>query len=380
MINKDKRLFLLKQLAGQNQEIDLFEEIFYQFPDIIQSVDDDGKIVSFNAKAMELLGYTADELMGMSVFDLYAPEVREDLRRGFTELKLKGQKEGVQSKVITKNKQIIDVEVRSLSLYDSEGKFVKTLSILRDMRELNALRSSLMQQSKLAAIGELASGIMHDIRNPLSIIMTYNEMIEDSLSEPNLSSIKNASQKIEKASSRIERLTKHLREFVRLEADEPASFTIKELIDECLLMVESRIAASGVKLINNEVHLITKKIIGRPNRLEQVFINLIGNACDACLKKNGPKEVYILAKEIDGAVEISIKDTGSGIKQEDLPSIFDAFFTTKPKGQGTGLGLSISKGIIHDQGGSINVSSVYGEGACFTVQLPFDCHVPLNRE
>lgn len=375
----EKKLFLLKELAGTNKEIDLFEEIFYQFPDIIHSVDEQGCIVAFNAKACELLGYSADELLGMSVFDVYAPEVREDLKKGFNELKRKGQKEGVQSKVITKSREIIDVEVRSLSLYDSQGSFVKTLSILRDMRELNYLRSSLIQQSKLAAIGELAAGIMHDIRNPLSIIVTYNELIEMALGMRDFARIKKASEKIGKAAQRIERLSNHLREFVRAEADEPQEFKISELVEESLLMVETRIMQSGVNL-QNTLQDCEYTVVGRLNRLEQVIINLISNACDACADRLGEKIVSIKAKKNQDHIAIHIKDNGSGIKKENLANIFDAFFTTKPKGKGTGLGLSICKGIIEDQGGTIDVISEFGKGAEFIVSLPFDCSVPLKKD
>ena len=376
---EDRKLFFLKELSGGDSNIDLFEEIFYQFPDMIHSVDEEGNIIAFNAKVAETLGYESEELLGKSIFDIYAPELRDALRKGFKELKLLGQKDSIASKIITKSGELIDVEVRSLSLYDQQGNFVKTLSILRDMRELNTLRSSLIQQNKLAAIGELSSGIMHDIRNPLSIILSYSELLESELSQGNIADVQKANSRIAAAASRIGKLTNHLREFVRAKADDPSEFTISQLIDECLMMVESRIYKSGVTL-DNQAAKCEDVIIGRPNRLEQVMMNLISNACDACASADtDEKVVQIRAEKVPSGIVVTVKDSGQGIKEGDIAHIFDAFFTTKPKGEGTGLGLSICKGIIDDQGGEISVTSTYGSGAEFKVLLPWDCRASTTK-
>ena len=159
--------------VGELKE-NIFEQIVEHFPDIIHSVDANGTIVSTNAFASDLLGYTQEELIGKSVYDIYPPDIKKSVSKGFEELKKEGFKDRIESKLISRSGEIIDVEIRSLSLYNKNGKFIRTFSIIRDMREINFLKEQLVQQGKLAALGELAAGIMHDIRNPLTVINSYN--------------------------------------------------------------------------------------------------------------------------------------------------------------------------------------------------------------
>lgn len=378
-----KNLFLFKELGGEHKETDLFHEVFFNFPDMIHSVDDDGHIVAFNKKATELLGYTPEELYGKIVFEIYAPEIRDNVRAGLNELKKHGQKVVSESKLITKSGEIIDVEIRSMSLYDADGHFVKTLSIIRDIRELKYLKAGLVQQAKLASIGELACGIMHDIRNPLSVIYSYTEMLEMLIAQGQMEKVPAILSKVHMAAGKIEKLTNNLREFSRVSAAAPETFQLKDLINESILMVESKVRKYGLEIIN-ECENTDLVLVGRFNRLEQVIMNLLSNAADACHEIN--KEVY--AKDHEGKrfegiitikalvpantkeVHISVIDNGPGIKPENMEQIFTAFFTTKPKNIGTGLGLSICSGILKEEGGSMQVQSELGHGANFTVVLP----------
>ena len=139
-------------------------------------------------------------------------------------------------------------------------------------------------------------------------------------------------------------------------------------MDDCLLMVENRAHDSGANINCHNIEQSTK-ILGRENQLEQVIINLLSNACDAV---NGQpnKSIDVNFYEDESWSEITVQDYGEGIKKENLEHIFDAFFTTKPKGVGTGLGLSISFAIIQDHGGELRVDSSPGKGAKFTIKLP----------
>lgn len=384
-----KNLFLFSEIGGSSTETDLFHEIFFNFPDMIHSVDDNGKICAFNKKATELLGYSPQELMGKDIFEIYAPEIRDLVTKGLEELKNHGHKIVSESKLITKKGEIIDVEIRSLSLYDKAGSFVKTLSIVRDIRELKHLKAGLVQQAKLASIGELACGIMHDIRNPLSVIYSYSEMVETLIQQPDplskVEKIKTILPKIQLAANKIEKLTNNLREFSRISAQAKEKFLLKDLINESILVVESKIKKNGIDLIN-ECAQSDLSIIGRFNRLEQVIMNLLSNAADACSeidKEKFQKEnnrryqgEIVISSAIDpvnsNEFTVTIKDNGPGIKPENLEQIFTAFFTTKPKNIGTGLGLSICSGIIKEEDGKISVKSELGKGASFSIQLPIN--------
>ena len=227
------------------------------------------------------------------------------------------------------------------------------------------------QQTKLAVIGELASGVMHDIRNPLSAISSFNNyMLKQAIHNCDIKRMDKCQKGIEKAVIRIQRLSNHLRDFSRGEVEEPSEFIIKDFIDDSLLITKSRIGESGAS-VNVDYGPNDLKIIGRPHKLEQVLINLISNASDAVKIRKGAK-IEITVEEESTTIALVIKDNGTGIKKEHLDRIFESFFTTKPRGSGTGLGLSICAGIIKDQGGQILVESTYGEGTTFKLILPKD--------
>lgn len=356
---------------------DIFEQLFQSFPDIIHSVNTKGLIVSTNQRAVELLGYSRDELVGKNIFDLYSDDIKAQVMKGFKELKKEGIKERIESKLKTKDGSIIPVEIRSFSLYDQNNNFVKTFSILRDMRELNNLKSQVIQQSKLAAIGELASGIMHDIRNPLSIISSYNSLLTEAITKKDVKTLEKCQKSIEKAAKRIERITAHLRRFTRQELETPEMFLLSNILEDSLLMVEGRIKDTDTN-IDNQLRTSIVTLVGRPNQLEQVFINILSNACDA-MTKTETRELIISAEETADSVSVSFKDTGVGIKEKDLEHIFETFYTTKAKDEGTGLGLSICSRIMKQEGGKILVKSQFGKGSEFIVVIPKHVNKPLVK-
>jgi PAS domain S-box-containing protein len=352
-----------------DDSVNIFEGIFENFPDMIHSVDAAGKIVATNRKATDLLGYTKEELIGMSVFDIYPKSISEAVRIGFEELKRDGVKERIESKLLAKDGTIIDVEIRSLSVYDSEGNFVKTFTVIRDMRELNQLKLQLIQQSKLAAIGELATGIVHDIRNPLSVIVAYNnDVLPKVIASGDLKKMQTIQIKMEKAAARIAKICDHLRAFGRNEVESPESVNVSSFVDDCLLMVGPRIQAAGARLINR-VQGSSLTAVFRVAQLEQVLINLLANAADA-VEKQVIKEIEISA-EIEGEMLVlRVTDSGPGIDPRIHEQIFESFFTTKDRNKGTGLGLSICRGIVSNNQGSLTFASEVGEGATFILKLP----------
>ena len=347
----------------------IFEQIVEHFPDIIHSVDSNGIIVSTNEIAVSLLGYSKEELIGKSIYDIYPQDMRDNVKKGFEQLKKEGFKDGIESKLISKTGEIIDVEIRSLSLYNSSGKFIRTFSIVRDMRQINFLKQQLVQQSKLAAIGELAAGIMHDVRNPLTVINSYNNVfLKEAIESGDKELLYKCQKAIEKSSERIQRLSDHMRSFTRSDVEPLIEVDLEELLNDCLLMLETKIKYTGA-ILKNEVKNCNLKFKCYPNRLEQVIINLVANACDA-IENSKDKFVTLTASENFNSVIIKISDSGPGISEENKLKIFESFFTTKVKGNGTGLGLSISQGIIYELGGAITLNSEKGKGAEFTISIP----------
>jgi len=359
------------------RDADIFEILLNSFPDMIHSIDDDGNIVYTNKTAEALLGYTRDELLAMNIRQIYADEVLEAVERGFVDLKEKGDK-NVESLLKAKDGTRIPVEIRSFSIYDDEGNFIRTFSILRDIREIKELQQSLVHAGRLAAIGELSSGVAHDINNPLTVTLLSNEMMLNELARTDVSTdkrmerIKSFATDIQKATRSIQKLADHLRNFSRGMAEKYEVVDIYDSIADALFITNNKVLTANVKVVNN-VKIGQHLVNAYPYHMEQVFVNLIGNACDAMAGR--PERQLTLSIEPcrrDDADywKCDVKDTGTGIPKELFEDIFQSFFTTKEKEKGTGLGLSISRGIIRDHKGDIEVTSEVGKGSTFSVFLP----------
>ena len=222
----------------------VFEQLLDRFPDIIQSVDEDGVLVYVNRRATELLGYERDELLGMNIRDLYAREVWPGLEKGFAHLKAHGSLQGVESMVQARDGTRIPVEIRSFAVYDEDGDFLRTFSILRDVREVRDLRDRLIHSNRLAAIGELAACIAHDISNPLAVVQLYGEMLQRELETVALddgAAFDDILSGIRRAARTIERLVSHLRDFSRKQQMETAPVDMPSLIEDALFLVSGRI-------------------------------------------------------------------------------------------------------------------------------------------
>ena len=225
----------------------MFELLLDGFPDIIQSVDADGTIVYANRRAAQLLGYAPAELLGKNVTEIYAPEVLDKVRHGFAKLKTTGNLTVNESLLIDQTGNRIPVEIRSFAVYDEDGQFLRTFSILRDIRDIKELQNSLIHAGRLAAIGELAACVAHDINNPLSVIKLYLDMLKHELQD--IAGIPAAASdlftdglaSIAKASDRIERLANHLREFSRTRENQSELVNLHQTLADALFMVTGKI-------------------------------------------------------------------------------------------------------------------------------------------
>jgi PAS domain S-box-containing protein len=360
-----------------NQNIitdDIFAIVIENFPDMIHSVDENGQIVYANAMAESLLGYTRDELRQMNINDLYAEEIREQLEQGFSALKESGE-QAVESILKDREGKSIPVEIRSFSIYDNDGNFVRTFSILRDIRKVKDLQQRLVHSARLAGIGELASGIVHDINNPLSVITMCGEMMTDILKHPErlgereCEGLQSFAVDVGRAADSIHKLVTHLRNYSRGVQEGAEPLDLHGSLQDALFLVGSKIQKAKVT-VDVEVEKGRYMIHGNANQVEQVLSNLVSNACDAMEGQDRPQLTIRAAPCVrDSAAfwKVSFSDTGPGIPRELQQEIFHSFFTTKQKGKGTGLGLSIARGIVKDHGGDIELVSEPGSGSTFSV-------------
>lgn len=226
---------------------------------------------------------------------------------------------------------------------------------------------------RLAALGTLATGVAHEINNPLAIIRESAGWMETILKKPEMADMPRKTDfekgldKIEKAVERARRITHQLLEFVRKPDKKAAETDLKALIEESAHLIHREAANKGVDIVE-ELDENVGTIMSDPYQLRQVLLNLITNAVHAT-EKSG--RITLGLENAPGeSVRIRVSDTGSGIAPENLEKIFEPFFTTKSPGKGTGLGLFVTRGIVEQLGGTIEVESTLNAGTTFTVTLP----------
>lgn len=244
--------------------------------------------------------------------------------------------------------------------------------------EKQQMKTQLIMAGKLAEIGEMSTGLAHEINNPLQIMKSEHAMIEELLSgigkstqapdQESMRLIKDSVKQIDLQIQRCKRITHGLLNFARKNDVSVQPIRIQEFIPEIIGMVEQRAQLENIHITLN-IDPELPPIMSDSNQLQQVFLNLLNNAIHA-IKNNGGGEIRISASHEDTCVNISVADNGCGIPPENMERIFLPFFTTKPVGQGTGLGLSTVLGIVKGNGGEIVVTSECDGGTVFNVLLP----------
>ncbi len=358
-----------------------FRSVTQSANDAIISADQEGAIIAWNKGSQDIFGYSEAEVLGKPLTFLMPEKFRTRHSEGIKRFHAAGESKVIGKTIefegLHKSGSLIPVEL-SLSTWSSKETIYFT-AIIRDIterkqmeEEKNKMQLKLLSSAKMATLGEIATGIAHEINQPLTYISSCIQGFKDD--------IKNNTLKIEELESevdlsyqqvcRIDKIIKHLRSFGRADDVIMAPICIETVIDNAILLLKERLRLRSINLIK-KIDPYLSPVVGNANQMEQVFINLIQNATDAFVEKKDAKITIEIPKNQD-KVEMIIKvsDNGSGIEQKDIEKIFEPFFTTKEVGKGTGLGLSIVYGIVRKHNGAITCESKRGEGTTFTITLP----------
>lgn len=259
---------------------------------------------------------------------------------------------------------------------DSDGIIRKILLIARELTSDELRKIDSMRTAQLAAIGELAAGVAHEVNNPITGIINFAQLLLDD-SEKN--SLQNQLlTRIINEGERIASIIKNLLSFAREGNQEYEPIDMVQVIETTLSLVEHQLKKDGIQ-ISTDFSQAPCPIYGNFRQLQQVILNLLSNSRFALNERypttSPEKKILISCHPVTGEdqkalIQISIRDLGTGIPQGILERLFDPFFTTKPAGQGTGLGLSISFGIIQDHGGTIKVNSIMHQFTEMLIQIP----------
>ena len=231
---------------------------------------------------------------------------------------------------------------------------------------LRRTQEQLLHSEKLAAVGQLISGVAHELNNPLTAILGYSQLLTSS-GQMGQQGIEYA-DKLYKQAQRTHRIVQNLLSFARQHKPERMAVQINHALEETLALRDYDLRMSNIR-----VHLDLAQDLpvtaADPHQLQQVFLNMVNNAVDAILERSTDGDVWVRTGTNADRIFIEITDSGPGV--QDSSRVFDPFYTTKPVGKGTGLGLSICYGIITEHGGTIRVRNVPTRGASFTIELPF---------
>jgi C4-dicarboxylate-specific signal transduction histidine kinase len=245
-----------------------------------------------------------------------------------------------------------------------------TAEMQRRERELRDKQEQLVQAGKLATLGELTTGVAHELNNPLNNIGLFVgnavDLIDLAVPEKELilGELRQAMQQVQKATEIIS----HLRTFGRAAPASREPISLRQVIERALALMGEQLRLREID-VTVDLGPVDPVVVGNAIQLEQVFINLLSNARDA-VAESPRKAIRVSGSIGSGVVEVALADTGHGIPPGMERRIFDPFFTTKQVGKGTGLGLSITYGIIKEHGGTITVVSPTGAGATFLIRLP----------
>jgi two-component system NtrC family sensor kinase len=258
----------------------------------------------------------------------------------------------------------LEFEISSFPIYNETGQAGQAILFEEDVTEKHRLEASLARAEKLAAVGQLAAGVAHEINNPLTAVIANAQLLERVLDDPEL---KDMAALIQQAGERASGVVGELLDLSRQESIDLAPVDINETLLSALALAQTRLAVGGVRL-KFAPQAGLPPVQANADRLQGMWLNLLINALDAIHGEDG--EIRIVARQEGSQVLVTISDNGQGIPPEHLERIFEPFFTTKGPDQGTGLGLSISHRAIRQIGGDIQAESQPGLGTTMTVSLP----------
>ncbi len=339
-----------QELAGKNRELALSTEyltnLLESISDGVIAVDPDGIVTRFNRAAAAILGYEAKEVTGRPFKDIFgrdfaAPRIPDDMA------------------LRARSGRMVPISERDSPIHDQSGRRIGNVKTFQDLSEIIALREQVRQRDRLAAIGEMAATVAHEIRNPLGGIRGFAAFLARDIppDDPRARLV----DKIQEGTRILDTVVNDLLEYTRPVNLNPTTVACGALLQDVVGFLNhdpARIAVSVAMPPSLHVR-------ADPEKMRQVFMNILINAVQS-IRDSG--EIAITAQADDHYVAIAFRDTGCGMDAGELERIFWPFYTTKEKG--TGLGLAVCRKIVEAHGGDIRADSRPGEGTTITLRLP----------
>jgi PAS domain S-box-containing protein len=355
--------------------------LYAHTPVMMHSLDMEYRLLALNECWADVMGYEPKEVIGRNAMELFTEESRRyQMEMTRPEAIRTGEFNDVPLQMINKSGEIVDVLLSGVAITNDDGEMIYSVSFLMDVtestraeRERRTLEMKALSQSKLATLGEVATGVAHEINQPLTYInTTIQTLLEDfELDDLDTESAKSRLAESNRQVDRITTIVDHLRTFGRANETDLTPLQIDTVLDSSLTLLGERIKRLGIDLQRAAAPGVPD-VMGNSSQIEQVFINLFQNSIEALAGKESGAfiAVSIRTPPDESEAEVVFSDNGSGVANDDANRVFEPFFTTKEPGKATDLGLSIAYSIIMDHGGSITCDSDPDKGTTITFSIP----------
>jgi PAS domain S-box-containing protein len=339
--------------------------------EIILSTDTEGRILSWNQSAEQISGYTPQEVEGKYFWGFCAPEHQAAVRRSFSEPKAGKTPQRPEWNLVTKSAKEVPVSWICSPMMDDQGETIGIVAVGRNLTESFKLEAQLLQAQKLAALGVMAGGIAHELRNPLAICSSAAQFLMEEEITPEFR--RECAQKMQQGMQRASGIIDHLLKFTRpSERGDRVKLDLLAVLKETLALVADQAKIQNIN-VRAQLPDTPAFVHGDGHLLQQVFMNLFLNAIRA-MPSGG--QLRVAVETALHQVSVQVADTGHGIAPADLGNIFDPFYSKSNGRRGTGLGLPLCYAIVKQHAGTIEVDSVPGEGSAFTVRLDLSLDDP----
>jgi PAS domain S-box-containing protein len=347
------------------KERDFSSKILNHTQSLILVTDTDG-VVSYANRRWGGLGFQQSQLLGRSLSDLCGSTRRASLREVLTAVSRGQQIDNFDLPLLRGDGVTGQFSVNFSPISGEDGHVTSIVVVMTDVTDSAMLRAKLMHAEKLAAVGQLVSGVAHEVNNPLTAILGFTDLLMENPEIPE--SARRDLRVILQEAQRTKQIVQNLLSFARQNPPQRQPVHLNNIVQRTVHLRSYDFISHGVQVVERLDESLPA-VIGDSHQLQQVFLNILNNAYDAVRETSRPSRIEIMSARASEFVEISFRDNGPGIL--DPGKIFDPFFTTKDVGKGTGLGLSICYGIVHEHGGEILChNNSDSEGATFVVRLP----------
>lgn len=348
------------------REHDFNTQILNHTQSLIVVADTAGLVSYANRRCSEVTASAEGDLVGSRLESIVASSHRSVLREAL-DCVLDGKVvNNLEIPLVRGNQSLGSFSVNLSPMKAPSGEVNSLVAVMTDITDVAMLQAKLMHTEKMAAVGQLVSGVAHEVNNPLTAIMGFADLL---LETPELSGdVKQDLQVIVQEAQRTREIVQNLLSFARQTPPEKQPVNINQVLRRTVSLRSYDMASHGIEIMES-LDSSLPQVVGDAHQLQQVFLNILNNACDAVRETHRRGKISIVTQQMNGAIEVCFRDNGPGIRNADR--IFDPFYTTKEVGKGTGLGLSICYGIVREHNGEIVCfNSPDAEGATFTIRLP----------